>query len=409
VVLSFLTHIYICIFAVSTIIQGFSFILQMVQYHLHLKGYVGGSDFNANDVTATLRSYPDSEVSVLIDSTGGLLSTALSISSAFRSHGNVHAHFVGMNASAATIASLGAKRITMDSSALYLVHKCSVTVFEWASMNSDQLQDYIKSLAKRKSDMDKFDDSVSAMYAARCRKPKEDLLALMQAGGWLTAKEALEWGFVDELTDFAEDSKPEMTEALAHAMVEAHMPLPAVPYAEGNEAHAQEPFFTRFITAMSALLKGHQEPKSQVNTQEPGGKEQSKTQDTMKNYTHIEATLKVEGGFKANTEGQVTLTEEQMDSLESAMTTAEEDATTLQTQVTNLQSQVTTLNTKKTELEGQVNALQEQVNALKGTPAAGSQQIVATPQQGGGQAKSPGEEYLDHLNSAQELYDMVSR
>ena len=58
----------------------------MTQYHLHLKGYVGGSDFNADDVTATLRSNPDTEVAVLIDSTGGQLSTALTIYSAFRSH-----------------------------------------------------------------------------------------------------------------------------------------------------------------------------------------------------------------------------------------------------------------------------------------------------------------------------------
>ena len=86
----------------------------MTQYHLHLKGYVGGSDFNADDVTATLCSNPDTEVSVLIDSTGGQLSTALSIYSAFRSHGNVHAHFVGMNASAATIASLGANTTVQE-------------------------------------------------------------------------------------------------------------------------------------------------------------------------------------------------------------------------------------------------------------------------------------------------------
>ena len=83
----------------------------MTQYHLHLKGYVGGADFNTESVLATLAANPDAEVSVLVDSTGGQLATALSISSAFHRHGRsalvtlrsakkVHVHFSGMNASA---------------------------------------------------------------------------------------------------------------------------------------------------------------------------------------------------------------------------------------------------------------------------------------------------------------------
>lgn len=85
------------------------------KYNLHLKGYVGGWDFDSDYVDFVLNKNTDKEVAVLIDSLGGQLNTALSISSAFRRHGNVHVHFVGMNASAATIASMGAKRITMGS------------------------------------------------------------------------------------------------------------------------------------------------------------------------------------------------------------------------------------------------------------------------------------------------------
>ena len=95
------------------------------KYNLHLKGYVGGWDFDSDYVDFVLNKNTDKEVSVLIDSLGGQLNTALSISSAFRRHGNVLVHFVGMNASAAIIASMGAKRITIDRSAMYLVHQCS--------------------------------------------------------------------------------------------------------------------------------------------------------------------------------------------------------------------------------------------------------------------------------------------
>ena len=65
---------------------------------------------------------------MLIDSLGGNLATALSIAAAFKNHGKVSVHFVGMNASAATIASLGAAHISIDKNAMYLVHKCSTAL-----------------------------------------------------------------------------------------------------------------------------------------------------------------------------------------------------------------------------------------------------------------------------------------
>lgn len=95
------------------------------QVNLHLKGFVGGYDFDRDYVDDILSKNPGKPVNELIDSTGGSLATALSISSAFKRHGDVSVHFVGMNASAATIASLGAKHVSIDTAAWYLVHKCS--------------------------------------------------------------------------------------------------------------------------------------------------------------------------------------------------------------------------------------------------------------------------------------------
>ena len=196
-------------------------------YQLHLKGFVGGYDFDADYVDYVLSKNEGKEVNVLIDSLGGAANTALSIFAAFKRHGMVNVHFVGMNASASTIASLGARHISMDSSAMYLVHKCSVTVFKWQQMNSDQLQQLIDDISKRKANLDKLDENVAQMYATRCKKQPADLLALMKVGGWLTAKEALEWGFVDELTDNEEDGKPvELTQSVAQALAMAGIPIP---------------------------------------------------------------------------------------------------------------------------------------------------------------------------------------
>ena len=49
------------------------------KYHLHLKGYVGGYDFDRDYVDYILNKHPEEEVHVLIDSLGGSLATALSI------------------------------------------------------------------------------------------------------------------------------------------------------------------------------------------------------------------------------------------------------------------------------------------------------------------------------------------
>ncbi|MDY3857781.1 MAG: ATP-dependent Clp protease proteolytic subunit, partial [Muribaculaceae bacterium] len=164
-------------------------------YHISLKGYVGGYDFDRSTVDRELAKNEGKQVNVLIDSLGGSLATGLSISAAFRNHGNVNVHFVGLNASAATIASLGAAHISIDAGAMYLVHQCSMAFFEWGSLNSDQFATLIADCEKIKADLDKLDLNIAQMYSAKCKKNTTDLLALMSKGGWLTSQEALEWGF----------------------------------------------------------------------------------------------------------------------------------------------------------------------------------------------------------------------
>ena len=252
------------------------------KYHLHLKGYVGGYDFDRDYVDYILAKNPDTEVHVLIDSLGGSLATALSIVAAFRQHGNVHVHFVGMNASAATIVSLGAKHVSIDSSAMYLVHKCSIEFFRWASANSDKLADIIKEATQMKSDLEKMDANVAQMYAAKCQKSQEDLLALMKKGGWLTATEAKEWGFVDEITDYEEDAAPVITDSIAADMAATGIPIPS-----GLEKEPTVSIFARFIDAITNLftnsnahIKMEQAQNSQ-QAQEQAQQQQQAAPDTQ--------------------------------------------------------------------------------------------------------------------------------
>lgn len=230
------------------------------QYNLHLKVFVGGADFDRNYVDYVLGKHVGKSVSVLIDSLGGSVATALSIASAFKNHSDVTVHFVGMNASAATIASLGAKHISIDANAMYLVHKCSQAFFEWGSLNADQFATLIADCEKIKADLDKLDCNIASMYAAKCKKNHADLLALMQRGGWLTAQEAKDWGFVDEVTNLATDNAPKLSDAVAAEMASAGIPIPNIPVADKESA------FAKFLASLASLFKTTK-TQSDMNTE----------------------------------------------------------------------------------------------------------------------------------------------
>ena len=243
-------------------------------YNIQLKGYVGGADFDRKAVDSMLANQSGKRVNVLIDSLGGSLATGLSISAAFKNHGDVAVHFVGLNASAATIASLGAAHISIDAGAMYLVHKCSMAFFEWGSLNADQFAQLIADCEKVKADLDKLDQNCARLYAARCKRKPEELLDLMKVGGWLSAKEALDWGFVDEITDLADEPAPKLTDALASAMASEGMPIPNIPIADSD----RDGVFAKFLSALTSIFNS--KPHTPMATENPA--------PTPKTYTEEE-------------------------------------------------------------------------------------------------------------------------
>ena len=356
--------------------------MPQTEYNLHLKGYVGGYDFDRNYVDYVLAQRKDKPVHVLIDSLGGSLATAISIASAFKNHGEVTVHFVGMNASAATIASLGAKHISIDASAMYLVHKCSAEFFEWGNLNADQLATVRDNCEAAIRDLNKLDNNVASMYSAKCSKPKADLLDLMREGGWLTAQEAKEWGFVDEITDLQEP-KPVLTDAVASAMAAAGMPIPNVP------TDSKETLFARFLASIASLFK----PTKAEASPNPHSEETAEEAQTSHNVnyssskTHKQSTSMLQSlslvgevlnieGFAVGENG-VTLTAEQALAVERAL--AERD---------------------KRNAE-----LAEQVQALKAAPAEKSQSVIDAQKQQ--TPKSPIDEFADTVNSAKQLFNLV--
>lgn len=350
----------------------------MQNYHLHLKGFVGGYDFDKNYVDYVLSKNAGKPVHVLIDSLGGSLATALSIASSFRNHGDVTVHFVGMNASAATIASLGAKHITMDASAMYLAHKCSTEFFQWAQLNADQLADQIASLEQLKTDLEKMDANVAGMYSRKCKKDADALLALMKVGGWLSAKEALDWGFVDEITNADEDKAPVLTDAVASAMASVGMPIPNMPV----ESNSQ---FSKFLNAIANLFRS--QDKQPQNISEP----------MNKLFPLLAAALAIDA--LQFTDGKCSLTEAQCSTLEAFL---KDQADKLQATITEKDNLISQRDQSIKDLQAKVD---EQTALLAAKPGDKTSQVLNN-----GNAPTPAneiEEQVRVMNDAKALFEML--
>lgn len=352
-------------------------------YHLHLKGTVGYWDFSADYVDYVLDKHKDERVNVLIDSLGGSVATALSISSAFKRHGNVHVHYVGMNASAATIASLGAARVTIDTNAMYLVHKCSQMVFKWDLLNADQLQQLIEECEQAKKDLDKIDLNIAGGYAARCKKEKEDLLELMRVGGWLNAEEALAWGFVDEITDFDEDEEPKVTEEVVDFMAAHGIPVPDLPLNEEKQS----------------LLHQIKEFLRKVYPNE-SNKQTTNTATAMKkNFTMLASLLMLQT-LECEEGGTCQLSDEQLGSIEAQvklLTQAKESA----------QQQADEREQTIKDLKAQLEAKDAELQAMAKKPAEESQQV--TNQGQGTKETSPLQDYCNEVKGAQEMLNRIKK
>lgn len=345
---------------------------------MHLKGYVGGWDFDAGYVDYILNKYKDQQVDVLIDSLGGSLATALSIVAAFRRHGNVHVHFVGMNASAATIASMGAKKITIDSSAMYLVHKCSFEFFKWTDANADKLEDIIKEANKMKSDLEKMDANIAALYADRCKKPKDDMMALMKVGGWLTAKEAEEWGFIDEVTDFEEDQPPVINDSIAADMMASGIPVP-VQVAKNMER--RKGFFARIMDTFAKMFENEDNTNINHKTEQQMKETQAQQTETQEQQTEEQQTENQE----QQTENQEQQTEEQQ---------AEEQQAEEQT-------------SEVEALRNEIATLRAEIQALKGAPGDKTTKVIDTKSKA--TEENAFTEYINTEMSARELYNAIKR
>lgn len=170
-----------------------------MDFQIDIDGQIGPYGYSKQYVRQALEAYKGKPVNVRVNSLGGSLDDALDMAARFNEHGNVTVFMFGYCASAATVLALGAKKTVIDENAFYLVHKVMNWVDIWDTLNADQLQDLIDELEKNKRDNEKMDLVLAKMYAKKSGHTANEIMAVLKEAAWLTADEAKNWGFVDEI------------------------------------------------------------------------------------------------------------------------------------------------------------------------------------------------------------------
>ena len=275
-----------------------------MNYDITIDQQIGWGASSANYVLERLRELKGRPVRVYVSSYGGNVADAFRIQQAFREHGDVTCYLVSFVASAATLLTLGAKRIVLDPSCLYLAHKCSYYIDEFGQMNEDDLREAIERLSKNAEDLVTIDRVAANLYAARSGKTEEEMVAMMKEARWLSCDEVLRLGLADEVqTIVSADSQ--IAQALALANISA-LGLPDIPKADVSEEDAneeddaaaadeaeEEEAKDTFNLGVSEMLhslfsktfgsKKKQQEEETQNTQEDMKEETQTTQQTVEN------------------------------------------------------------------------------------------------------------------------------
>lgn len=125
-----------------------------------------------------------------INSPGGDVFAARCIEQAIAECGKtVTAHIDGLCASAATYIALACSKVMMGEGSLFMIHNAWTCA--WGDKND---------LTKTATLLNKIDATLANSYAKKTGKNTADIAALMDAETWFTAQEALDYGFIDEVS-----------------------------------------------------------------------------------------------------------------------------------------------------------------------------------------------------------------
>lgn len=151
-----------------------------------------GDEVTPKQFWEDLKSLGDiQELRVYINSPGGDVFAGQAIYSMLRRHTATKLVYVdGLAASAASLVAMAGDRVIMPRNAMMMIH--NPWTIAWGDANE---------LRKIADELDKIRESLIAVYEDKTRMDRDRIIEMLDAETWMTAEEAVEMGFADEIEE----------------------------------------------------------------------------------------------------------------------------------------------------------------------------------------------------------------
>ena len=131
------------------------------------------------------------ELDIFINSGGGDVFAGQAIYSILKRKNATKTVYVdGLAASIASVIAMAGDKIIIPRNAMMMIHN----PYTWTAGNSEELR-------KMADDLDKIRESIVNTYEDKTGLEREKIIELMDAETWMTAEDAKEYGFADEVGD----------------------------------------------------------------------------------------------------------------------------------------------------------------------------------------------------------------
>lgn len=158
--------------------------------------FFGLEAVSAKSITDQFPEDINEDITLEVNSNGGLVTVGSEIYTALKKYnGHVTAEVTGMAASAASVAIMGADTVKMSPTAQIMIHKALLTR---ATGNSDDLEKAVNALKSS-------DQSIINAYVSKTGLSEDEIFEMMKNETFMSANEAIEKGFADEIMTFEKD------------------------------------------------------------------------------------------------------------------------------------------------------------------------------------------------------------
>ena len=158
--------------------------------------YIGEDFWTGGGITSKkfqkeLSEIKAKQIDLHINSPGGVVFDGITIYNLLKQHpAQITTYIDGLAASIASVIALAGEKVVMAENALYMIHSPTGMAIGPA-----------KTLRETADVLDKIESTLTGTYVSKSGKKEEEIKAMLEAETWMTAAEAKEAGFVDEIAE----------------------------------------------------------------------------------------------------------------------------------------------------------------------------------------------------------------